>query len=985
MYQLTFTWLASNYESKAKAHALETVVESDFNGNQNDYNNALKQAERAFLTDEENKSEGIFSYKSAAAKRLNLGLDLQGGMSVVLQVMLEDAIEALTNKKKDTNFVNALKGAKEAQKNSQDDFVSLFRTEFEKLVPGNNGMAPYFATQMAKNKINYNSSNDEVEAYIREEAKTAVKTTFEILKTRIDKFGVSQPNVQLIESQGRIIVELPGVDDADRVRNLLQATANLEFWEMREMDGDLAKVLTQADARLADRLKLNKNKSEATPNTTEINDSTGLNTPTPVSNEEKSPLLSKLQLFGQAGNPILGIISVNDTAEVNGYLRDESLKVLPKRLKLLYSAKPEYKSDENLVKNDMLAVYAIEGRIGRDFKPPLDGTVVTDARQNFDPMTNEVVVSMDMNAEGAQKWAKMTGANVGQFVGVVLDDLVYSAPRVNGEIKGGSTQISGDFTVVEAQDLANILKAGKLPAPARIVEATTVGPTLGQASITAGLISLLAGILLVLVFMVLYYGGGGVVSVIALLLNLFFIIGVLASLGATLTLPGMAGIVLTIGMAVDANVIIYERIREEIDRVLEDGEEMTLRRAIIEGFSKSYSAILDANVTTLITAIILAIYGLGPVLGFAVILIIGILSSLFTAVLIARIIIDGRTEGGKEMTFWSGFSKGAFKNLNIDFVSKRKYSYIASGVFILIGFISFFVNQFQYGVDFSGGRTYVVKFDNNVATNEIANALNSIYGSEPQVTTYGTADQVKITTSYEINSNDEKMDSKVAQMLFDGVKGFYATAPASYDAFAKTNILSSQKVGPTIADDITKNSMIAGGLALICILLYLTLRFRKWQYGVAAVVTVVHDSLILLTVFSLFQFLPWNMEINQSFIAAILTVIGYSINDTVVVFDRIREYLAERDVPFLQNVNDAINSTLSRTIITSLTTLIVVLILFVFGGEAIRGFSFALLIGIFVGTYSSIFIATPLVVDFYTEDKPKKTPPTIDDTEALLV
>ncbi|MCL4142754.1 UNVERIFIED_CONTAM: hypothetical protein GTU68_013392 [Idotea baltica] len=721
------------------------------------------------------------------------------------------------------------------------------------------------------------------------EAKTAVKTTFEIIKTRIDKFGVSQPNIQLIENQGRIVVELPGVDDPDRVSKLVQQTANLEFWAVREMDNDLVRIFANANSRLAQQQKLKNNAT--------------VNKPTVVAKADSTK---------------------NDNSSLN--LDDTT-------------------TDETL----------------------LDGTAVTDARQDFDPMTSEVVVSMDMNTEGSKAWAKLTKNNVGQFVAVVLDDLVYSAPRVNGEIKGGSTQISGNFSVIEGQDLANILKAGKLPAPARIIESNTVGPSLGQSSINAGLLSLLAGIGLVLVFMVVYYSKGGIVSVIALLLNLFFIIGILASLGATLTLPGMAGIVLTIGMAVDANVIIYERIREE----LADGK--ALKKAIAEGFQKSYSAIIDANLTTLITAIILAYFGLGPVLGFAVILIIGIFSSLFTAVLISRLLIDWRMESGTEMTFWSGASKGAFKNLDIDFVSKRKISYVVSGVLITLGIVSMIFSGFELGVDFQGGRTYVVKFDKNVETNDVIGALSTQFGAAPLVTTYGSTDQMKITTSYEIDNKGTEIDQQVAEKLFAGVKGLYNTAPASYDIFAKNNILSSQKVGPTIADDITKNSMIAGALALMGILLYITIRFRKWQYGVAAVVTVIHDSLILLSVFSIFKFLPFSMEINQAFIAAILTVIGYSINDTVVVFDRIREYLATRfDKPLIGTVNDAINSTLSRTIITSLTTLIVVLILFIFGGEVIRGFAFALLIGIVVGTYSSIFVATPLVVDLYGDREPQQ-------------
>ncbi len=993
-YQLIFTWTANSVESKAASYAEETVDRASFNNDEGAYNKALKEAERNYLMKEESKPDGnfitnLFSYKEAKKKRLNLGLDLQGGMSVVMQVPLDGVITALTNKSKDKNFKDALANAKTAETNSQEDFVTLFRQEFEKLVPGNNSLAPIFATQASQGKINYNSTNDEVEAMIREESKTAVRTTFEILKTRIDKFGVSQPNVQLIENQNRIVVELPGVDDADRVRKLLQTTANLEFWAIREMDNDLMRIFSNANTRLAEKQKLSANRTSVETTSTaskSVNDSTKVESSSlnlDAENEEisqseeelkkENPFFSLFTPEQRTGGPLVGYVSVTDSSALNKVLRAKGSNILPKSMKLLYSAKPiitaaEQETTEDAV--DILGVYAIESRFGSDFKPPLDGTAITNARQDFDPMSNEVVVNMEMNVEGARSWAKLTKANIGQFVGVVLDDLVYSAPRVNGEIKGGNTQISGQFQVQEAQDLANILKAGRLPATPRIVEATTVGPSLGEASINAGLLSLLAGIGLVLIFMVVYYGKGGIVSVVALLLNLFFIIGILASLGATLTLPGMAGIVLTIGMAVDANVIIYERIREEL------AAGSNIKKAIADGFSKSYSAIIDANLTTLITAAILAYFGLGPVLGFAVILMIGIFSSLFTAVLISRLIIDWRVENGTEMTFWSGFSKGAFKNLNIDFVSRRRISYIVSGIFITLGIISMVTRSFEFGVDFNGGRTYVVKFDKNVNTNEVISALSGPFKAAPLVTTYGTPDQVKITTSYEIENNSTEIDQQVAELLFSGVKGLYNTPPADYKTFATTNILSSQKVGPTIADDITKNSMIAGALALIGILLYITIRFRKWQYGVAAVVTVIHDSLILLSVFSIFKFLPFSMEINQAFIAAILTVIGYSINDTVVVFDRIREYLYTYfDTPFLETVNNAINSTLSRTIITSLTTLIVVLILFLFGGEVIRGFAFALLIGIMVGTYSSIFIATPLVVDLYGDkDAPREAP-----------
>lgn len=1008
LFQLSFTWFANRVENAAEEHAQTVVDRAEFDS-ENAYNAALDRAERNYLLEQENKPAANFlvtsyTYKEAKERQLNLGLDLQGGMSVVLQVTLDGVIKSLSNNSSDPSFLAALENAKVAEQASQDDFVTLFAREFQQINEGPNGLARIFASPSNAEFISYDSSNDAVIDYIRDEAQTAIRTTYEILKTRIDKFGVSQPNVQLIENQGRIIVELPGVDDADRVRKLLQSTANLEFWETREMDNELAGLLQRANQSLGDRNRAEDAQNEPTAaseddddaveETTAVADENGLETAdedstslnldgdladdSELSDEElrrQNPLFAVMTPNNQIGSPVIGYAAVQDTSALNDYLNDEAVRsALPRNLRLLYSAKPEIETtnEETGEAVNLLAIYAIESPFGGDFTPKLDGTVITDARQDFGSIGNDVIVNMTMNAEGAREWAKMTAANLGQSIAIVLDNQVYSAPRVNDEIRGGSSQISGDFTITEASDLANILKAGKLPAPARIVEATTVGPSLGESSIQAGLLSLLAGLALVLVFMVFYYNKGGVVSVIALLLNLFFIIGVLASLGATLTLPGMAGIVLTIGMAVDANVIIYERIREELARG------SSRKKAIADGFSKSYSAIIDANLTTLITAIILAYFGLGPVLGFATILIIGIFSSLFTAVLISRLLIEGAEDRGIHMSFFNSMTEGAFKNLNFDFVSRRKNYYIASGIFILIGLASFAINGFELGVDFQGGRTYVVKFDQNVESGNVSDALADAFGAAPLVTTYGTSDQMKITTAYEINNSSPDIDQQAAQVLYNGVKGLYASAPSSYEVFASENILSSQKVGPTIADDITKGALWATVLSLIGIFCYIAVRFRKPVFGLAAVVTVIHDTLILLTVFSLgYKFLPFGMEINQAFIAALLTVIGYSINDTVVVFDRIREYLnlySKR--PFIKTVNEAINSTFSRTIITSLTTLLVVAILFVFGGEVIRGFSFALLIGILVGTYSSICIATPLVIDLTNATDRSRTPQT---------
>jgi len=1019
-YQLSFNYFTSSFEGKAKAHA-ENVIDNDLQGTEKEQ--ALAAAERKFLLENENETAANlliakYTYKECKERQVKLGLDLQGGMSMVLQVTLDGVIQALANNSKDPNFAAAINNAKKAEQNSQDDFVTLFQQEFEKLSVGNTGLAPIFATQENSDFLSYNSTNDEVIEFIRSQSLTATQTTFDILKRRIDKFGVSNSNIQLLENQGRILVELPGVDDTERVSNLITRLANLEFWEVVELNNDLGGMLSQANDLLAKRVELesgaSNNEADTSLNSTDDNANEGvvandnientadvgtadveaedttdladlgtLNQDTTaaandsLSQEEfkaKNPFFGRFIPAQQLGSPILGQVAVTDTAELNKLFADPEVQaIFPRNIKFLYSAKPIFAADDenNDTGKNFLGIYAIESPFGSEFTPKIDGRVIVDARQDFDPITNEVVVSMAMNAEGAKDWAKMTGANVNQSIAIVLDDLVYSAPNVNSEITGGSSQIQGNFDLAEAQDLANILKAGKLPAPARIIESTAVGPTLGASNISAGLYSLLIGIVMVLLFMVAYYSKGGIVSVIALFLNLFFIIGVLASLGATLTLPGMAGIVLTIGMAVDANVIIYERIREELARG------STRKKAIADGFSKSYSAIIDANLTTLITAVILAYFGLGPVLGFATILIIGIFSSLFTAVLITRLMVEWGEDKGIVMKFFNGFSEGAFKNLNIDFVSKRRRNYYISIAIIAVGLVSFLVNGFQLGVDFKGGRTYVVQFDNDVNTQDLIEAAKTTLGGEaPQITTYGASNQVKLTTAYRVNDKTDEADSEIATLVYNAMAPFYKNKPASYNAFMKNNVMSSQKVGPTIADDITRGAYLATIFALIGIFLYIAFRFKKWQFGVAAVVTVLHDTLILLTIFSvLYKFMPFGMEINQPFIAALLTVIGYSINDTVVVFDRIREYLGiYTKRPFLQTVNDAINSTLSRTIITSLTTLFVVLILFIFGGEAIRGFSFALLIGILVGTYSSIFIATPLVIDLYGEqDKKRKT------------
>ncbi len=966
VWQLAFTFWTSRIEKSAETYAVSNLAPDVSEQNQS---RAIKSLSRAYLDSIQDQPGFMgYSYKDCKSKSLNLGLDLQGGMSVVLQVARDKAIQSIAGGTNNPQLLQALESAKVREQETQQDFVSLFGEEFQRLNPGTSLASIFANSPDYSDRLSFNSTDDEVLTLLKTETENAIETTFEIIRTRIDKFGVTQPNISLQKNTGRILVELPGVDDPERVRNLLQAEANLEFWEVFQMDNAIGTALTNANTIIKDKLgiedvvKEDDNIAEDTSLEgddllTENADSTNL------SDEEikrQNPLFSIFTPFQTSDNSALGLVSKSNSKKLMDYLNMPEVKAaFPRNLKFVLS-KDAFESEDNdgnPVK--LMRLFAIKSRFGDNFKPVLDGGVITDAGSQME-QNGSVNVSMNMNAEGARKWKNLTRENINKPIAVVLDNAVYTAPNIISEISGGRSQITGDFSIEEGQDLASILKIGKLPAPARIVEEAVVGPTLGAESIRKGLLSLLIGIVMVLGFMVFYYNKGGIVSVLALLLNLFFIIGVLASLGTTLTLPGIAGIVLTIGMAVDANVIIYERIREELSKGL------TTKKAIEEGFKKSYSAIIDANLTTLITAIVLAVFGLGPILGFAVILIIGIFSSLFTAVLLSRLMIDWAGDRGTEMKFSSGLE--LFKNANFDFVSKRKLNYIISGVILTLGILAIVFRGFELGVDFQGGRTYQVAFDQSVSTEDIGSALANQFGTAPLVTTYDN--DIRITTSYEIGNTDPQIDNQSMALLYEGVKGFYQNPP-TYESFVQENIKSSQKVGPTIADDIRTGSLKATLFALIGIFLYILIRFRKWQFGLAAVLTVIHDTLILLSLFAIgWGIFPFGMEINQAFIAAMLTVIGYSINDTVVVFDRIREYLLERGKKedSLSLINQAINSTLSRTIITSLTTLFVVLVLFIFGGEVIRGFAFALLIGILVGTYSSIFIATPLVIDLSGQD-----------------
>ena len=986
IYQLSFTLVANRVENKAEALA-----------------GGDPAVEKAYLdsiadTKVYNLLVRSFTYKQVKEQQMNLGLDLQGGMNVVMEVSVSEVVKALSNYSKDETFNRAIALATERQANSQLDFVTLFEQAYTETDP-NGQLAAIFATRENQAKISYNSTNAEVMQVIREETEGAIDRSFNILRTRIDKFGVTQPNIQRQQGTGRIIIELPGVDNPERVRRLLQGTAKLEFWETYE-SGEVLERIFEVNKLLGDRAKAEQAAADAagTSSTEEAtavegdsatqaadendllkqlaeasaSDTSGVDALNDAQSKLENPLFNLMMpaIFQDNDGttramkgPVVGTASIRDTAKINAiFAQDEVKALLPRNLRLLWTVKG--RGEEN----KFLDLVAIKTR-SNDDRAPLEGDVITDARQSLDNFS-QVEVSMTMNAEGAKTWRRLTADNIERSIAIVLDNYVYSYPNVKSEISGGMSSISGNFTPEEASDLANILKAGKLPAPARIVEEAIVGPSLGAEAINAGLISIISGLLLVLVFMIVYYAKAGIVANVALFANIFFIFGVLASLQAVLTLPGIAGIVLTIGMAVDANVLIFERIREEL------AKGKSLRIGIADGYKNAYSSIIDANVTTLLTGIILYSFGTGPIRGFATTLIVGILTSLFSAIFITRLIIDWYVNKEKPMTFGTGWSLKVFSDLDINFLKRRKMWYGISGVIILAGLISIFTQGFNLGVDFKGGRSYVVEFADGKKAIELRQALTPVFEGAPEVKTFGSDSKFKITTSYRIDDTDENVDADVERRLYEGLSTIM-TNPVDFETFKSDRILSSQKVGPTIADDIKASAFMSILFSLVVISVYILIRFRKWNYALGATIALLHDVLFVLAIFSLtWKFMPFSMEIDQAFIAALLTIVGYSINDTVVVYDRLREYLGlHHGGDTEQVINSAVNSTFSRTIITAVTTILVVFVLFLFGGEVIKGFTFALLIGLFVGTYSSIFIGSAVVLDtarFVEKKKLKK-------------
>lgn len=975
LYQLSYTFIANKVEGDAKAYAERVAGTQDAEQRQiveNQYLDSIAKNPIIFGID----------YQTAKEKELNKGLDLKGGINVILEISVHDILKTLSNDSRDPAFNEALQKAAALAKEEQQNFLSAFFTAFDAL-PGDNKLASpdIFFNKNMEDDIRMDMNNQQVRVVLERKVDEAIASAFEVFRKRIDRFGVVQPNVQRLGETERILVELPGAKDIDRIKNLLQSTAQLEFWEVYRLD-EMEGFLVQANERVREMLAAEEakrgSKEKVEEQEAEVVEEDALSELLGVEEEEDSkafdknnPIFSKIISPGYQGGPVLATFSVRDTAEINSYLKTPQVRrLLPAqhRFAKFVWGLPEAIPASN---EEMVALYALQGN--RENKPALNGSVVTDASQSFDQMSR-VTVDMQMNGRGAREWEALTGKayNNQSQIAIVLDDVVYSAPGVtSGPISGGRSQISGDFSIAEGQDLANILKAGKLPASADIVQAEMVGPTLGQEAINSGVMSFTLALALVLVWVFFYYGRAGLYADIALLVNILFIFGILASLNAVLTLPGIAGIVLTIGMSVDANVIIFERIREE----LRNGQ--SIDEAIKDGFQNALSSILDANITTALTGLILFWLGSGPIKGFATTLLIGIATSLFTAIFITRIFIALGRKKRRNLTFSTKFTANLFNNVNVDFLSKRKMAYIISGALVLISILSMGVRGFNQGVDFVGGRTYTVRFDEAVNTTDIQEELADIFGSA-EAKTYGPRNQVKITTNYLVNETGTEVDNQIEEMLYEGLKS-YLPADMTYEQFTeysedkKVGRMEYYKVSPTIADDIKASSAQAVAGALIIIFLYIFIRFRGMQFSIGAVGALVHNVIIVLGIFSLFYtIMPFSMEIDQSFIAAILTVIGYTLNDTVVIFDRLREYFRmDNDWPLERTVNDALNSTLSRTLNTSMTTFIVLLAMFVFGADSIRSLIFGLMVGVVVGTYSSLFIATPIMYDTLVNNKNK--------------
>lgn len=1036
IYQLSFTFVTSMVSQDAEEYAEELVAtakESEKELSEEEINELKKEKKNHYLDSIAGEPVynfiGIreFTYRECQEREINLGLDLKGGMNVILEISVSDVIKALAGDSDDPDFVAALEEAQELQKETQEDFVTLFGRAYEEIAPEGR-LATIFSTKDLRDKVNFNSTNEEVLEVIREETDGAISNAFNVLRNRIDRFGVAQPVIQPLETDGQILIELPGIKNPERVRKLLKGTAKLEFWETYD-NKEVYEYLYRANDKIRSLQKVEKAQAdsiEAAGAETETTETLAAEEDTAQADETDDLLTEDEDLLSEdsalmaedttamtdaqmrAENPLFSVLMprvsrdgklmpgasvgyahFSDTAQVNEYLNmPEVREIFPRSMRILFRWNVQPIDEEgNVYELVALKVSNMEG------EPAMSGDVVTDARADFNSQTGgSAEVSMTMNTEGAKKWARLTRNNVGNQIAIVLDNYVYSYPRVNQEITGGRSSITGQFSVAEAKDLANVLKSGKLPAPAHIIQEEIVGPSLGQESITKGLWSFLIAFLVVMIYMIFYYRHAGWVANLALIINMFFITGILASLGAVLTLPGIAGIVLTIGMSVDANVLIYERIKEELNA----GK--GLRMALSDGYKNAYSAIIDSNLTTLLTAVILGYFGKGPIYGFAITLGIGIITSLFSAIFITRLIYEGFLSKKKNIAFATKLTQNAFKNTAVKFIEKRKFAYVISAIVIIIGVTSLFTRGLNLGVDFTGGRNYIVRFQDDVSVNDIKSNLGDVYGEVPEVKTFGGNNQIKVTTkylidpAYELTESDKQefyditgvaqgeevdIDDYVEAKLYQGLKPYLGDIDYKMfvsDQDKKIGRMSSQLVGPTIADDIKTSAIYAVIFSLIIIFLYILIRFSNWQFGLGAIAALMHDVLFILGIYSIFYtIMPFSMEIDQSFIAAILTVVGYSINDTVVVFDRIREYLGLYKKRGRKEIlNTALNSTLARTFSTSLSTFVVLLTIFIFGGEMIRGFIFAMLVGVVVGTYSSLFIATPVVYDTVKADERKR-------------
>ncbi|TNE28737.1 MAG: protein translocase subunit SecDF [Bacteroidetes bacterium] len=1011
LWELSFTYFANQVENDATE-----VAAGDAERKQNYLDSMLTQ--EVYSLGFESMT---YTYAEVKDRELNLGLDLRGGMNVIMEVSVRDILHLLADDTQDPMFMQALARTDSASTSSQDAYVDLFFQEFDAILAKSGGVRKYadpgfFGTQRITERIGFNATNDQVKTLVSQYVSDAVDEVYTVLKARIDQFGVIQPNVQRLEGSGRILVELPGVKDPDRVKEILQQTARLEFWKAYKAY-EIGNYLSDVNERLRGIVEVPEEfkkavaaqsaadstdggfdasefagiEEDSTGEATEVDSAAAMAEADSLQNMFNpiwtifSPNLDQNNSW-QAG-PFIGYAQVKDTALINSYLRMPEIRsLLPAQFRYVKWAWNRPTKGSNFV-----GLVALAGN--RDNSPELEGDVITDARQDFDQM-GRPNVSIAMNAVGSNLWKQLTGRLAEEqdifdvpghpsqldgngkrgYIAITLDGVVYSAPSVNSEIPGGRTEISGSFTVEEAKDLATVLRAGKLPVPTHIVQSEVVGPTLGEEAIRASFNSFLIALIVVMLYMILYYNFAGIVADISLILNMLFIFGMLASMKAVLTLPGMAGIVLTIGMAVDANVIIYERIREE----LSNGKDVRL--AIRDGYKYSYSAIIDANLTTLITAIILYVFGTGPIRGFATTLIIGILSSLFCAIFVTRLVYEWRLSKKAKVTFSTKFSDGWMKNVNFDIIGKRKTAYVISAILIVISLGSLFTKGLNQGVDFVGGRSYTIRFDQPVDITEIGESVGAQLVDEdgevytPIVKTLGESSQIVLTTKYKVAETG--VDAEIQHKVYEGVKGFFKT-PVSEEVFMAQGdeaigLVASRQVGPTIADDIERDAFWAVLFSLLAIFLYILIRFSKWQYSLGAVAALLHDVIIVFGIFSIFDgVLPFQLEVDQAFVAAILTVIGYSLNDTVVVFDRVREYFGHyhKKRAMSSILNSAMNGTLSRTVNTSMTTMVVLLIILFFGGDSIRGFIFAITVGVLVGTYSSLFVATPVMFDATKSDK----------------